>query len=469
MLFDKLKSYSKGRMYPFHMPGHKRNFTDEINILPYSIDLTEIEGFDNLHNPKECIKEIECLAQEVYKAEKAFLLINGSSGGILAAIRAMTKFGDTVAVARNCHKSVYNAIELCGLKPIYILPKEDEEFSICSSITDSQIETVIKNNPEISLVIITSPTYEGVVSDVKNIAETVHKYNIQLLVDEAHGAHFPFSETFPDEAIKCGADVSIVSLHKTLPSLTQTALLLASSNKFSDKIGENLSVFETSSPSYIFMSSIEKCLTFCKKSNDKFNKYIKLLSDFSKFCLQLKKLKVICYGNDKKSEHNFYDFDISKIVVSTRNTSTNGNELASILRSRYNIEIEMAYSDYALFMTSVCDTEEGFELLKKALYEIDNTLTFSQNSRKAEQIISPEQAFVPFEKFKYSGYLSDFKKAENKISLEYIWAYPPGIPIIVPGEVINTGIISIIEELKSKGVEIYSTKGEMPTKITIVE
>lgn len=467
MLYDKLKSYSESSVYPFHMPGHKRNFSD--NLLPYSIDLTEIEGFDNLHNPQGCIKEVETLAKQIYEADDAFLLINGTTGGILSAIRAMTNFGDTIAVARNCHKSVYNAIELCGLKPVYILPKKDESFGICSAITNEQIKNTLQKHPDISLFILTSPTYEGVVSDIKNISDTLHKNNIPLLVDEAHGAHFPFSDNFPDEAIKCGADVAVISLHKTLPSLTQTALLITSTDKYSDRIKENLSIFETSSPSYVLMSSIEKCLLFCKDNKESFKKYIDTLNDFSQFSKNLNNLRILCYGSDLKSEHDFFDFDISKICISTKSTNITGTQLADTLRNNYNIETEMSYSDYVLLMTSVCDLSEGFERLKTALTEIDRSIYKNTNNRNTSVSSIPEQKFIPFERFKKKAVMSDFEKSENKISLEYVWAYPPGIPVIVPGEVITDKFIQNIKALMNNGVEIHSTTDKMPDKISVVE
>ena len=228
MLYDKLKKYSKSGVYPFHMPGHKRNTALSDGTMPYGIDLTEIDGFDNLHNAEGCILEVQNLAERLYNVKKAFLLVNGATGGILSAVRAMTNRGDKVLVARNSHKSVYNALEICGLEPEYIVPAVDDEFGINCSITPLQVEKAIVKNPNTKLLIITSPTYEGVVSDIKEICRIAHLHNVMVLVDEAHGAHFPFSKSLPSEAVASGADAAVASLHKTLPSLTQTALLLTS-------------------------------------------------------------------------------------------------------------------------------------------------------------------------------------------------------------------------------------------------
>ena len=267
MLYDKLKNYSKSGIYPFHMPGHKRTDITEEGIIPYNIDITEIHDFDNLHSPNGVIDEIQKKAAKLYNAKNAFILINGSTGGILSAIRSMTNQGDKILMARNCHKSVYNSAELFNLNVDYIFPDTDSRYNILTSVSPCDIEDKLtKHNDEIRLVIITSPTYEGVVSDIKSISEICHKHGAKLLVDEAHGAHFPFSDSFPDEALNCGADAAVLSLHKTLPSLTQTALLITNDSELSEILAENLAVFETSSPSYILMSSIEKCLDFCENT-----------------------------------------------------------------------------------------------------------------------------------------------------------------------------------------------------------
>ena len=239
MLYDKLKNYSKSGIYPFHMPGHKRTDITEEGIIPYNIDITEIHDFDNLHSPNGVIDEIQKKSAKLYNAKNAFILINGSTGGILSAIRSMTNQGDKILMARNCHKSVYNSAELFNLNADYIFPDTDSRYNILTSVSPCDIEDKLtKHNDEIRLVIITSPTYEGVVSDIKSISEICHKHGAKLLVDEAHGAHFPFSDSFPDEALNCGADAAVLSLHKTLPSLTQTALLITNDSELSEILAE---------------------------------------------------------------------------------------------------------------------------------------------------------------------------------------------------------------------------------------
>ena len=370
MLYDDLKNYYKNGIYPFHMPGHKRTDISKDNIIPYFLDITEINGFDNLHSPKSKIKEIENLACELYSVKHSFLLVNGSTCGILSAIRAMTNPFDEVLIARNCHKSVYNAVELCMLKPEYIMPRFDKNFGIFTSVLPCDIEEKLRNNRRIKLVVITSPTYEGVVSDISSIADICHKYGAYLLVDEAHGAHFPFNDSFPKEAVKCGADAAVLSLHKTLPSLTQTALLITNNDSFCNELRQNLSFFETSSPSYILMSSIEICLRYIKDNINKFNSYWELLNNFYIATKNFQHLQII--GNEKKFISSCYNYDFGKLVISAKSADLNGIELSDILRNKYKIETELSYTDYVIAMTSVCDTEHGLKMLCDALYEIDS-------------------------------------------------------------------------------------------------
>ena len=464
MLYDKLKEYSKSGVYPFHMPGHKRNPELCDTIMPYEIDLTEIDGFDNLHNAEGCILGVQSLAEGLYNVKKAFLLVNGATGGILSAVRAMTDRGDKVLIARNSHKSVYNAVELCGLQPEYIVPEIDESFGINCSVTPYQVETAIKNNPDARLLIITSPTYEGVVSDIKEICRIAHLHNVSVLADEAHGAHFAFSESFPTEAVQSGADVAVVSLHKTLPSLTQTALLLTSNENLIEPLAENLAIFETSSPSYVFMSAIEKCLEFCENSKA-FADYVKKINSFSEKCRNLKNIRVLCRGDDDVKNHSFFDFDISKITVSVKGLDISGAELAERLRNEFKIEPEMVCDDYVLLISTVCDSDEGFLRLFNALQIIDKECSCKELNYAKQMISKPVIALIPCDCSRKSGKFKPLKDSVGMISLEYVWAYPPGIPIVAKGEVITQEVVDTISAQIKSGINVYSTKGKIPQEI----
>ena len=251
-----------------HMPGHKRN---PLCMMPdpYSLDVTEVPGVDDLHHPVEMIRDLMDELTKYYDSKQTYLLVNGSTCGILAAITACCYPGDKILVARNCHKSVYNAIKLLGLRPVYVVPHRLEgmlgQLGIAGEIEASEIRRRLKENPDIKCAMITSPTYEGIVSDIAGIAEAVHEKNIPLIVDEAHGAHFNWIPTFPETAVRQGADLVIESLHKTLPAFTQTAVLHQTGNRIDEeRLLWALQTYQSSSPSYLLMASIAKCFEYVK-------------------------------------------------------------------------------------------------------------------------------------------------------------------------------------------------------------
>jgi len=372
MLYDKLKDYAAGGVYPMHMPGHKRNEKFLIPCSPYEIDITEIPGFDDLHDPNGVLLITARLAADLYGSREAFLLVNGTTVGILATIGAHTTRGDKILALNNCHWSTPNAAELFGLDIVYIATEVDELSGVPCSISPAAIESALKQNPDIKLVVVTSPTYEGVVSDIASIAEVVHNAGALLLIDGAHGAHLGFSDEFPKSATTQGADIVVVSLHKTLPALTQCSLLHVCSVRVDiDRIKRMLSILQTSSPSYVLMASIDYCLRLLSSfSAELFCEYRIGLDLFSSKITDLKKLSVLCHGRDQLHP-GFYDFDPGKIVIITKSTGLSSPALADILREEYKIEIERVYNDYVIAMTSICDTPEGLERLADALLSID--------------------------------------------------------------------------------------------------
>lgn len=456
MLYEKLKAYVSSDSYPFHMPGHKRI---QVSGLSATIDITEIDGFDNLHNTRGCLSDLQKNAAGLFGVRHAFALVNGSTVGILAAVRAMTKDGDRVLIARNSHMAVYHAAELCRLNTEYILPDTVDGLGIFASISPESVEQMLKTHPDTSLVVITSPTYEGVASDINSIAAICHRYGARLLVDEAHGAHFPFSDRFPKSAVPCGADAAVTSLHKTLPAMTQTALLLTNDDGLSNKMQRQLSVFETSSPSYVLLASIDRCLTFLKDSKDAFDAYAKRLDAFYQAAKVLRHLSLA--HDDLLCAENVFDFDIGKLCI-FGNGCRSGKELMDILRSDFHLELEMALGEYALAMTSVCDTDEGFTRLINALAAIDSRCIRSDHPTAVTASPLPQKRYTISEALEQDGEMCDIDHAEGRISREYIRAYPPGIPIIVPGEVIDREVLSQLRALKSAGNEIITDYSAFP-------
>ena len=464
-LQEKLEAYYNKDYLPMHMPGHKRNIDLLGEKLPYKIDITEISGFDDLHHATGLIKNIEDKAKKIYGSKRSFILVNGSTCGILAGIRAVVNFGDKVLVARNSHKSVYNAIELNNLDSIYLSPKINR-YGIDENIDVNEVEETLKENKDIKLVVITSPTYEGMISNISSIVSIAHKYNIPVLVDEAHGAHLSFMGNLCNkEALNSGADIVIQSLHKTLPALTGTALLHIQGDLIKEEdVARELSIFETSSPSYILMSSIEECLDILIDKEELFKEYENNLKYFYKETKKLQKLKIL--GNEIENKE-YYDF--GKIVIITKNTNITGKELSDILRDEYKIELEMSSINYALAMTSICDTKENFIRLLNALEEIDKKLENKEEKENKIEIVLPEKKMNILDAIKNnnSKYLN-YKETEGKISKEYIWIYPPGIPLITPGEIINKEIIQKINDYKNANIEVRTTFDKFP-KIEVIE
>lgn len=470
-LLHQLQAYGESRAYPFHMPGHKRNTALLGNALPYSMDITEIDGFDDLHAPEGILKDLNDRLCALYGAKHSFALVNGSTCGILAGIAAATQRGDKILLARNCHKSVYNAVELLGLVPVYIQPPTDETTGIAGSIAPKSVAEALKKHNDIRLCVLTSPTYDGVISDIRAISELLHAKDIPLLVDEAHGAHLVFTQNEALSAVAAGADMVIHSLHKTLPALTQTAAAHLCTERISPAAFQRkLSVFETSSPSYLLLSSIAECVRFLEeKAEAAFATYEKELTDFSEKCKTLTQLIVLCKGKDCLEMHPaFFAFDGGKLPIITANTNTDGVSLLQKLRAEYKMEGEMAAVSYALLMTSVCDTAEGFARLFAALQGMDCTLQSAAVPPQFVPVPLPPVMFSPAAAAKQTGARVPLQNAVGKISLNTVWCYPPGVPFLVRGERVTKEIADTLENAKAHGLKVIADGGEFP-KITVCD
>lgn len=472
LLETKLCGYANSDIYPFHMPGHKRQMDCPWN--PYRIDITEIEGFDNLHHAREILKESQGKASELYGSKKAYYLVNGSTCGILAAICAATHKGDKILVARNCHKAVYHALLLQELVPIYIYPEITSQ-GIQGQIRKETIQKILENEPEIKAAVITSPTYDGVVSDVRGIAELLHTRGIPLIVDEAHGAHFGFSEELPENAIQLGADVVIVSVHKTLPAFTQTALLHLCSDRISEsRVERYLDIFETSSPSYILMAGIERCVRMLSEEGKQmFVSYMKRLNDFYLKVEELKCLKII--KRQDFDEKDVFDFDKTKIIVFTEGATISGKQLHDLLLYKYKIQVEMVASNYVLALSSVMDREEGFDRLARALLEIDEMLETSSEGCRSQRDLSLVSSIYKVQTRVLEMHevecskkeAVELEKAIGRVVADYVYLYPPGIPIIVPGEQITEQLVEDIRMLQGTDLELEGLVNKELIKIVI--
>lgn len=416
------------------MPGHKRN--ERFGILGAQIDITEIEGYDNLHDARGSIKEIQDKLQKIYKSKGSFISVNGSTLGILASIYALCERGDKIIVAKNCHKSVFNACLLLELKIAYIEPVFDFDNGFYTRVEQGTVDKAIRKNPDAKAVVITSPTYEGFMSEIE--------CDIPLIVDSAHGAHMGIGY-FPKYA---KGDIVVSSLHKTLPALTQTAVINVYNEKYIDAIKRYIDIFETSSPSYLLMNSIDICCDYILNKRNDFSQYYTRLCDFRSVETEHLKIK--------------YNDDISKIVLSTHYCDMTAQTLAKLLRQKYNIEPEMVSENYVILMSTIADSEEELLRLKGIIKEIDEGLEDRFEPIKHKPPVSDEISIISIsEEFEES----ELKNAVGKRSNEFVYAYPPDIPIIMPNEIIDAQTVQYIERAMVNGVNIVSDCGLLPNKI----
>ena len=481
-LHEILCEYGQSNTAPFHMPGHKRRADILPDWNPWEMDFTEVEGLDNMHCAEGIIRDAQAELALVYGVDASYFMVNGSTGGILAAISSCVKHGDSIVVARNCHKSVYNAIYLNELKPVYIYPTLIEGWDVSGGISPAEVEQAILANPRVKAVVITSPTYEGIVSDVETIAGIAHAHNIPLVVDEAHGAHLKLMENCPKSAVDCGADIVIQSFHKLLPALTQTAVLHFNSRIVNRaRLESYLGIYQTSSPSYLFMANMDWVLDFMVSEQGRSfaKEYWKELNIFKEKCHSLKKLCIM--EEDIVGKNEVFGFDRTKLVVSTVDGSVSGSVLEEKLLREFGIQAEMSKGSNVLLMTSIVDGREAFERLYTALAEMDGQLVQEyceemnrravkessevqsvENSTGDEETdtcqteeakaLDEKQALIYYSTVVLSSYEAVNSRhkqvaaedAVGKISAEYIYLYPPGIPIVVPGELITKELYDII-------------------------
>lgn len=430
------------------MPGHKfGSIADLAKLDLTALDNTEVIGMDNLYEAEGVIKEAMTLMAGFYNAKHTLFLTNGSTAGILASILATCKEGDYLIVARNAHHSVWSGLILAGVIPIYITPEYHIEEDLIGEIKVQTVEAAMEQYPEAKGVLIVSPTYEGVVSNIKAIAESVHKANKILIVDEAHGAHFILGEDFPASSISQGADLVINSMHKTLPALTQSGLLHIGSEKIElEKVVASLRMIQTSSPSYIMMGVMDYIRAYISTHRNLIKEqYIDvLLAMRQRLKRELKQLKLI----DKES----YCYDRSKLVISTKKTNITGYELAQLLDTKYNIIVEAALETYIILITTMADKKEHLMRLEEALITIDKESQGIAYRQPVYQWIEKDVVVGKKPRDVYNDRQEWIRLEESigKVSASNLMLYPPGIPIICVGERISQEHLDIIIRFKDK-------------------
>jgi len=430
-IYDALNNYIEENIYPFHMPGHKHNKNFLSFKHPFlSYDITEFDEMDNLHTPTGILKDMNNRIASIFGGDNSFLLVNGSSSGLIAAITTVCGDGDKILVARNCHKAVFSGLIYSGAMPMYISPSITPD-GLIGTIDPMGIEKALCEDSDIKAVLLTSPTYEGFVSDIAEIAKITHDHGKILIVDEAHGSHFKFGKIFPQTALEQGADIVIQSLHKTLPTFTQTAVLHTKGDRVDlSRLATNISMAQTTSPSYIFMAGVDRCLEFLENGTG-FTQYQENLMSLRQKLSENKNLQLL-EGT----------VDASKITILIRK-DISGKDIDKILRSKYGVQLELSSRTHLIAMTSVCDTSEGFNRLQQGLAEIDKEISTLKDvlPQAKPQLPLTKIALPPRKASQMPCKTINTKDAVGEISAQFVTPYPPGIPLITPGEIISKEIV----------------------------
>ncbi len=458
-----LRCYTDG-IYPLHMPGHKR-MEGSLPTSIADIDVTEVEGTDNLYRPEGIVGKSLDHAASFYGTRKTYFLLNGSTGGILSAVAAMGRPGEKVLVMRNCHQSVYHALELNRLEPVFLYPQEAAE-GLAGGVSLEDVKKAYRDNPDMKGCIITSPTYEGLVLPVYEIAGAVHADGGWLIVDEAHGAHFNYSDLFPKSALASGADIVIQSLHKTMPSMTQTALMHVAGEWVDlERLDHYYEVYQTSSPSYVMMASIDNCIRKYEHAPEVWTAFEKILDAVDKRLQNMKRLKLT--RERELDMTHLAGLDRSKVLVSTLSADITGLELERRLREDWGFQVELSNEVYILAMLTVADKAAEIRAFLEALIAIDKELepAAAPLKRTAENRCNhPKPGCTMEEAWLAEGTWMPLEKCCGRIVQLPVTPYPPGIPFLAAGEIIEEGHIEwllsaveagrVIKGLKLEGQQI---------------
>ncbi len=465
-IIDSLRKIVDDNIISFHMPGHKKGaiykmlgYEDILENL-YKLDTTEITGTDNLHSPEECIKDSLKRASEVFKSDKTFYLVNGSTCGIEAAIMASVNPKEKIILNRDCHQSAINSCIIGDIDPIYVNPSINKDSNTLSGVSFNNVKRVIDSNLDAKAVFLTYPTYFGDVFDLKSICSYAHEKGMTVIIDEAHGAHLGLSEKLPETALSQGADIVIQSTHKTLPSFTQSSMIHIKGNRIDiNKLTNMLRITESSSPSYLLMASLDIAVDIYEKNG--FDLMDKLLINIDEFKSELYKLKNIKVDESK---------DYTKIFLNTKKLGITGHELENILRENYNIQVELSNYYGVLLIATIGNTKDEFLKLKDVLFEIDKIYKKEIHLKSVSYPIKlPKKILSPREAFYINKKNVKIENSIGKISGEYIIPYPPGVSLVSPGEEITREVIDYIIECKSKGMNVNGVKDSELRFIQVID
>lgn len=472
-VLEAMKEHLLNRVVPFDVPGHKggrgnTELTDFLGKSCLKADVNSMKPLDNLCHPVSVIREAQELAAEAFGAEHAFFIVNGTTGSVQTMIMTACKSGEKIIMPRNVHRSAINALVVNGAVPVYVNPGTNKELGIPLGMSVENVKQAIEANPDAKAVLINNPTYYGVCSDLKAIVELAHEHNMLALVDEAHGTHFYFGEDMPISAMAAGADMAAVSMHKTGGSLTQSSILLCGPHINGDYVRQVINLTQTTSGSYLLISSLDIARkNLALNGREIFRKTVQ----FAEYARnEINKLGgYYAFGKEFCDNDAFYDFDKTKLSVHTRDIGLAGIEVYDILRDDYGIQIEFGDIGNILAIISAGDRALEIERLISSLSEIKRLYSRDKSGMFDHEYINPEVITAPQKAFYSKKRSVPINESSGMVCGEFVMCYPPGIPILAPGEKITDEIINYINYAKEKGCFMTGTQDMNIENINIVE
>ena len=461
-IYEALRKFRRMRVVPFDVPGHKRGrgnmeLTEFLGEDCMNVDVNSMKPLDNLCHPVSVIKDAEMLAAEAFGAANAFFMVGGTTSAVQSMIMYACKEGDKIIMPRNVHRSAINAIILTGAVPVYVNPDVNHKLGIALGMSVAQVEQAILENPDAKAIMVNNPSYYGICSDLKKITELAHAHGMLVLVDEAHGTHFYFGENFPLTAMAAGADCASVSMHKSGGSLTQSSFLLMGKNINSDYMRQVINLTQTTSASYLLLSSLDISRKRLALSGREIFAQTVEMAEYAR-----SEINVIggyyAYSRELINGDSIYDFDVSKLSIYTLPIGLAGIEVYDLLRDEYDIQIEFGDIGNVLAYISVGDRKRDIERLISALAEIKRRFGKSEANMLTQEYISPVVAETPRKAFYANKRSLPLEETAGEVCSEFVMCYPPGIPILAPGELITQEIIEYIKYAKEKGCQMTGTE-----------
>ena len=472
-LLEALERLKADRVVPFDVPGHKRGkgnpeLTEFLGEKCVGIDVNSMKPLDNLCHPTSVIKEAEELAAEAFGAAHAFFMVGGTTSSVQAMILSNVKKGDKIILPRNVHQSVINSLVLCGAVPVYVNPSTNKRLGIALGMSVKDVEKAIEENPTAKAILINNPTYYGICSDLKQITDMAHRHGIKVLVDEAHGTHFYFGKNMPISAMAAGADMAAVSMHKSGGSLTQSSILLCGKDMNEHYVRQIINLTQTTSGSYLLLSSLDISRRNLALRGEQI---FKKVQDFSRYARD--EINAIgdyyAYSKELINGDSIFDFDTTKLSVNTLGVGLAGIEVYDILRDEYGIQIEFGDLGNILAYMSVGDKTKNIERLISALGEIRRLYKKDGSDMLESEYINPVVAMSPQTAFYADKQSLPIDECAGKVCTEFVMCYPPGIPILAPGEMITKEIIEYIKYAKVKGCLLTGPESMDASRLNILK